>query len=80
MVLKQSKEATPNIIWILDSLQSRLKTKTKKTEKCIYVDYVTIVKSRIQIGRKKVILDIYKTEKWNIYQIADVGKNKSLTK
>ena len=80
MVLKQSKEAMPNIIWILDSLQSRLKTKTKKREKCIYVDYVTIVKSRIQIGRKKVILDIYKTEKWNIYQIADVGKNKSLTK
>ena len=80
MVLKQSKEAMPNIIWILDSLQSRLKTKTKKREKCIYVDYVTIVKSRIQIGRKKAILDIYKTEKWNIYQIADVGKNKSLTK
>lgn len=78
MVLKQSKEAMPNIIWILDSLQSRLKTKTKKTEKCIYVDYVTIVKSRIH--KKKVILDIYKTEKWNIYQIADVGKNKSLTK
>lgn len=56
------------------------KKKQKKTEKCIYVDYVTIVKSRIQIGRKKAILDIYKTEKWNIYQIADVGKNKSLTK
>ena len=78
MVLKQSKEATPNIIWILDSLQSRLKK--KKTEKWSTVDYVTIVKSRIQIGRKEVILDIYKTEKRNIYQIADVGKNRSLTK
>ena len=33
MVLKQSKEAMPNIIWILDSLQSRLKTKTKKNRK-----------------------------------------------
>ena len=79
MVLKQSKEATPNIIWILDSLQSRLKKK-KKSEKWSTVDYVTIVKSRIQIGRKEVILDIYKTEKRNIYQIADVGKNRSLTK
>ena len=75
MVLKQSKEATPNIIWILDSLK-----KKKKTEKWSTVDYVTIVKSRIQIGRKEVILDIYKTEKRNIYQIADVGKNRSLTK
>lgn len=80
MVLKQSKEAMPNIIWILDSLQSRLKKKKKKQKNVSTVDYVTIVKSRIQIGRKKVILDIYKTEKWNIYQIADVGKNKSLTK
>ena len=80
MVLKQSKEATPNIIWILDSLQSRLKKKQKKQKNVSTVDYVTIVKSRIQIGRKEVILDIYKTEKRNIYQIADVGKNRSLTK
>lgn len=80
MVLKQSKEATPNIIWILDSLQSRLKKKKKKQKNVSTVDYVTIVKSRIQIGRKEVILDIYKTEKRNIYQIADVGKNRSLTK
>lgn len=54
--------------------------KKKKQENVSTVDYVTIVKSRIQIGRKEVILDIYKTEKRNIYQIADVGKNRSLTK